>query len=45
MNQMPYDLKTKWSVCERRRSIYLRMLCVCERRCSICFIILCIYER
>ena len=28
-------LKTKWSVYEHRRSIYLRMLCVCERRCSI----------
>ncbi len=37
--------KTKWSVYERRRSIYLRMLCVCERRCSICCRIMCIDER
>ncbi len=37
--------KTKWSVYEHRRSIYLRMLCVGERRCSICCSIMCIYER
>ena len=37
--------KTKWSVYERRRSIYLRMLCVCERRCSVCRRIMCIDKR
>ena len=37
--------KTKWSVYERRRSIYLRVLCVGERRCAIFCRIMCVYER
>ena len=36
--------KTKWSVYERRRSIYLRMLCVCEHRHTICYRLLFTHE-